>query len=121
MTLPDYPEDPLHVLAARAEARDESIEARRDELLADRSEQGYCPWTGRNVSEAIGEMKDAQLDALGNMLMSGAYLLAGQALRYHVLAHWTELATNKAVHEIDSEHRRRREEAAADKWGNRNG
>ena len=35
MTLPDYPEDPLHVLAARAEARDEAIEARRDDLLAE--------------------------------------------------------------------------------------
>ena len=117
MTLPDYPEDPLHVAAARAEARDEAIEARRDELLADRSEQGYCPWTGRNVSEAIGEMNAVQLDALGDLQRRGAYLPAGLALRNHILAYWTELATNKAVHEIDSEHRRRREDAAADKWG----
>ena len=119
MTIPDYPDNHILRMEARDEARTQAIEARRDELLADRSDEGYYPWNPQHLSEAVSEIDPIQQWAICAALSADSTVendaCIGRLLRSAVLAYWTSLADNKAVHEIDLFDRKCRAEAEAAK------
>jgi len=123
VTIPDYPDDPILRMEEREQARADMIEARREELMEDKTEAGYYPWTPANLAEAVGEIPEVGRQAICTLLERGTTVddaAAGLLLRRAVQAYWTGLAHDRASREVDDQLRKDREYAdwARFEWRN---
>jgi hypothetical protein len=80
------------------DSRDEAIEQRTEELMADGGE--YAPFNPDNLAEAISEGDIAEI---AKLIDAGKVSEVGAVLVKQVRGYWEALARNEAERQIDNE------------------